>query len=195
MRLWPSKAQPQPQLDFGEYLDGLYGYATTLSGNTCKAEDLVQETCLRALRSMDGSRANGSRKSWLFAILRNIWLDQLRHQRTVRGSVELDGDGSRPNEPADPAPDPHTDYVSKLEREYVRIAIRELPVEFREIIVLREYEELSYRELAALLDCPVGTVMSRLARARSRLRELLLAATPSPPSGKKQVERANESAA
>jgi len=181
MRLWPTKSQPQPRLDFGEYLEGLYGYAMALSQNTCEAEDLVQETCQRALRSMDGLRADGSPKSWLFTILRNIWLNQLRHQRTVR-RVELDADGSEPNEPADPAQDPHTDYVSKLEREQVRIALRRLPVEFREIIILREYEGLSYQEIAALLECQVGTVMSRLARARSTLRQLLLAGSPSPPS-------------
>ena len=168
-----STSHAEPRADFGEYLDGLYGYAMVLSRNTAEAEDLVQETCLRALRSADGLRAGGSRKSWLFTILRNIWLNQLRHRRTVGEIVELDADGSEPNEPVDRAPDPHTDYVSKLEREQVRIAIRELPVEFREVIMLREYEELSYQEIAALLDCPTGTVMSRLACARSRLREVL----------------------
>jgi len=189
MRLWPSKSQPQPRLDFGEYLDGLYGYAMALSQNPGKAEDLVQETCLRALRSMDGLRGNGSRKSWLFTILRNIWLNQLRHQRTVREHEELYADGSEPNEPADPAQDPHTDFVSKLERERVRMAIQQLPLEFREIIILREYEELSYQDIAALLDCPVGTVMSRLARARSRLRALLLAGASSPPVEKNGSSR------
>ena len=191
MSLWPLI-----RLDFGEYLDGLYGYAMALSRNTSEAEDLVQETCLRALRSMHGLRAEGSRKSWLFTILRNIWLNQLRHQRTVGEMVELDADGSEPNEPVNRAPDPHTDYVNKLVREQVRIAIRQLPVEFREIIMLREYEELSYQEIAALLDCPVGTVMSRLSRARSRLGELLLAGSPSPPVEKTsragQRERSNE---
>jgi RNA polymerase sigma-70 factor, ECF subfamily len=195
MRSGPSKGQPHTRLDFGEYLDGLYGYAMALSRNTSEAEDLVQETCLRALRSMDSLRADGSLKSWLFTILRNVWLNQLRHQRTVGEMVELDADGSEPNEPVDRAPDPHADYVSKFEREQVRTAIRALPVEFREIIMLREYEELSYQEIATLLDCPVGTVMSRLARARSKLRELLLAGSPSPPSGKKELEQAKESAA
>jgi len=144
-----------------------------LSRNTSEAEDLVQETCLRALRSMDGLRVHGSRKSWLFTILRNIWLNQLRHRRTVGEIVELDADGREPSEPVDRAPDPHTDYVSKLEREQVRVAIRHLPAEFREMIILREYEELSYQEMATLLGCPIGTVMSRLARARARLREFL----------------------
>lgn len=173
MRLGPAKGQPQQRLDFGEYLDGLYGYALVLSRNSAEAEDLVQETCLRALRGMSGLRAEGSLKSWLFTILRNIWLNQLRHRRTVPEMVELDSDGRDQDEPADAAQDPHTDYVSQVEREQVRAAIQQLPVEFREIIILREYEELSYQEIAALLKCPSGTVMSRLARARSRLRDLL----------------------
>ena len=161
MKLGPAKGQPQQRLDLGEYLDGLYGYAMVLSRNSAEAEDLVQETCLRALRGMDGLRSGDSAKSWLFTILRNIWFNQLRHRRTVPDVVELDADGSEPNEPADPAPDPHADYVSKLEREQVRSAIQRLPVDFREIIILREYEELSYQEIAVILDCPPGTVMSR----------------------------------
>jgi RNA polymerase sigma-70 factor (ECF subfamily) len=69
--------------------------------------------------------------------------------------------------------DPHAQYVSKMEQEMVRNAIQQLPAEFREIIILREYEELSYQEIAAMLDCPAGTVMSRLARARSKLRLMI----------------------
>jgi RNA polymerase sigma-70 factor, ECF subfamily len=160
-------------LDFSEYLDGLYGYAVVLSRNSTEAEDLVQETCLRALRAIDGLRAEDSVKSWLFTILRNIWLNQLRQRRTGPDLIELDADENGTYEPVDARQDPHTDYVSKAEREQVRVAIRQLPVEFREIILLREYEELSYQEIAALLACPIGTVMSRLARARSRLRDLL----------------------
>jgi RNA polymerase sigma-70 factor, ECF subfamily len=69
--------------------------------------------------------------------------------------------------------DSHDLYVSKMETEQLRAAIQELPIPFREIILLREYEELSYQEIAGVLDCPVGTVMSRLGRARAKLRELL----------------------
>jgi RNA polymerase sigma-70 factor, ECF subfamily len=81
--------------------------------------------------------------------------------------------------PADTARDPYAIYVSNAECEQVRQAIQKLPVEFREIIPLREYEELSYEEIASLLGCPLGTVMSRLARARSRLRDLLIVVSPS----------------
>jgi RNA polymerase sigma-70 factor, ECF subfamily len=172
MRLRPVNGQPQ-KLDFSDYLDGLYGYAMVLSRNGAEAEDLVQETCLRALRAIDRLRAESSVKSWLFTILRNIWLNQLRQRRTSPQLIELDADGNNVNEPADGRQDPHADYVSQIQREQVQAAIQQLPVEFREIIVLREYEELSYQEIAALLGCPTGTVMSRLARARSRLRDLL----------------------
>jgi RNA polymerase sigma-70 factor, ECF subfamily len=173
MRLRPVNGHPHQRLDFSEYLDGLYGYAMVLSRNSSEAEDLVQETCLRALRAIGGLRAEGSVKSWLFTILRNIWLNNLRQRRTAPDLIELDADENGVYEPADAAQDPHRDFVNKVEREQVRDALRQLPIEFREIIILREYEELSYQEIAALLDCPPGTVMSRLARARSKLRDLL----------------------
>ena len=173
MSFGPDHVQLEQRLDFGEYLDGLYGYAMVLSRTSTQAENLVQETCLRALRAIDGSRAQGSVKSWLFTILRNIWLNQLRQRRTAPDLIDLDGDEKRASEPADSAQDPPTDYASNVKGEQVRAAIQKLPVEFREIIILREYEALSYQELAVLLDCPIGTVISRLARARSRLQELL----------------------
>jgi RNA polymerase sigma-70 factor (ECF subfamily) len=190
MNLAPVNGELRQTLDFGEYLDGLYGYAMVLSRNSAEAEDLVQETCLRALRGMNGLRSNDSAKSWLFTILRNIWLNQLRQRRTVPELIELDADGSGASEPADSRQDPHADYLSEVDREQVRAAIQQLPVEFREIIVLREYEELSYQEIAALLQCPPGTVMSRLARARSKLRELLAARSKSSQSHEKGANRA-----
>ena len=77
---------------------------------------------------------------------------------------------------AETAKDPYAFYVSKMEHDEVREAIRQLPTDFREIILLREFEELSYQEIATILDCPAGTVMSRLARARAKLRMVLSAA-------------------
>jgi RNA polymerase sigma-70 factor (ECF subfamily) len=195
MRLTPAKGHPQQRLDFSHYLDGLYGYAMVLSRNSTQAEDLVQETCLRALRAIDRLRSEGSAKSWLFTILRNIWLNQLRHRRTAPDGVQLDSDQSRPIEPADATQDPHSAYVSEVERAQVRAAIQQLPQEFREIIILREYEELSYQEIAAVLDCPPGTVMSRLARARSRLRDLLPVTLMRSPSEKKEVGETTETTA
>lgn len=179
MKLRPRNDDSQVSIDFSEYLDALYSYAVVLSRNRTEAEDLVQETCLRALRAMDRLRPDSNLKSWLFTILRNIWLNQLRQSRTVPEAFDGDVAEDQANKPAGTPRDPYTIYVSKIEREQVRDAIEQLPLEFREIILLREYEELSYEEIATLLGCPVGTVMSRLARARSKLRDLLLAVSPS----------------
>jgi RNA polymerase sigma-70 factor, ECF subfamily len=179
MKLGTGNNHKELTVDFSEYLNGLYSYAVVLSRNRTQAEDLVQETCLRALRAMERLRPDSNIKSWLFTILRNIWLNQLRQSRTAGEVVELDLDENSANQAVDTAKDPYAAYVSKVERDQVRQAIEQLPLEFREIILLREYEELSYEEISGLLDCPPGTVMSRLARARSKLRDLLLADSPS----------------
>jgi len=138
---------------------------------------------------MNSLRTEASAKGWLFTILRNVWLNQLRQRRTAPEMVELDPEKSGATEPADAAQDPHAGYVTKMERNQVRIAIEQLPVESREIIILREYEELSYQEIAAVLGCPVGTVMSRLARARSKLREVLASGSMASP---REVNEAGE---
>jgi RNA polymerase sigma-70 factor (ECF subfamily) len=156
-----------------EYMDTLYSYAMVLTRNRSEAEDLVQETYLRAMRAMRRLRAGSNIKSWLLVILRNIWLNQLRRRRTTPKMVEIDVDETTADVVVETSKGPHAFYVSKLECEQVREAIQQLPMDFREVILLREYEELSYQEIASVLGCPVGTVMSRLARARSKLRPLL----------------------
>ncbi|WP_255550885.1 sigma-70 family RNA polymerase sigma factor [Granulicella sp. dw_53] len=156
-------------------MDALYGYAMMLTRNRSEAEDLVQETCVRAIRAIRYLRADSNVKSWMLTILRNTWLNQLRKQRTTPNLIELDADEITTNVVVEPSKGPHALYVSKLESEQVREAIQQLPMDFREVILLREYEELSYQEIAHVLDCPVGTVMSRLARARAKLRALLMA--------------------
>src|SRR5216684_2383596 len=153
------------------YMDGLYGYAMVLSRNPAVAADLVQETYLRALKAKTSLRASSNVKSWLFTILRNIWLNHLRHERAGPTLAELDSDENLADVSVATTEDPLDLYLRKQER--VRAAIQQLPVEFREIIILREYEELSYSEIANVVQCPVGTVMSRLARARSKIGALL----------------------
>jgi len=154
------------------YMDGLYGYAMVLTGDATVAADLVQETYVRAMDPRGRLRENSNTKAWLYTILRNIRLNQVRHQRT------------RPRLLADlvieTAKDPHALHVSKVEIEQVREAIMRLPLEFREIILLREYGEFSYQEIAVLLDCPPGTVVSRIATARFKLRTLLPTGHSSP---------------
>ena len=172
------------------YMDGLYAYAMVLSRNPAMAADLVQETYLRALKAMESLRPDSNLKSWLFTILRNIWRNDLRHERAGPKIAELDSDQNLADVSIATSEDPHDLFVRNLQREQVRTAIQQLPIEFREIIILREYEELSYSEIAKVLQCPMGTVMSRLARARSRLGSLLsVSREPLPAVEERTVEQ------
>jgi RNA polymerase sigma-70 factor (ECF subfamily) len=168
-----------------EYIDGLYSYAMALSRNRSDAEDLVQETYVRAIPAIGRLRQDSNIKSWLFTILRNIWLNQLRQPRVSLQVPKSDFDQYMADVPTGVLKDPHSLLVSKIDQEQVRQAIHQLPVEAREIILLREFEELSYQEIAGVLGCPIGTVMSRLGRARAKLRTLLSAAvqTAAAPTG------------
>ncbi|MCU1224137.1 MAG: polymerase, sigma-24 subunit, subfamily [Edaphobacter sp.] len=156
-----------------EYVDGLYGYAMVLTRNRAEAEDLVQETYVRALGAVGRLRENSNVKGWLFTILRNLWFNELRKRRNAPAIVEMDGDDHTADSLAGNARDAHEIFVSNENSDIVRSAINNLPVEFREIILLREFEELSYQEIADVLGCPAGTVMSRLGRARAKLRTAL----------------------
>jgi RNA polymerase sigma-70 factor (ECF subfamily) len=158
-----------------EYIDGLYSYALALTRNHAEAEDLVQETYVRAIPAMGRLRTDSNMKGWLFTILRNIWLNQLRKRRNGPQMIENEAGDFGASSIAEPSKDPHDLYASKMETEQVRRAIVELPPDFREVLLLREYEDLSYQEIASILDCPIGTVMSRLGRARAKLRALLSA--------------------
>jgi len=159
-----------------EYIDGLYSYALVLTRNHAEAEDLVQETYVRAVQAMGRLREESNIKGWLFTILRNLWLNQLRKVRNGPQMIELGTEQGGARDVVGSSMNSHDLYVAKLETEQVRAAIQQLPAKFREIILLREYEDLSYQEIANILDCPVGTVMSRLGRARARLRTILVAA-------------------
>lgn len=157
-----------------EHIDALYGFAMMLTRNQTEAEDLVQETYLRAVRAFGQLMPDSNLKSWMFAIMRNAWLNQLRHTRSGPRFVELDAEEEERSNWLDRmAASPYAIYVRKVEREEVRAAIESLPGPYREIIVLRDIEEFSYQQIAAILGCPAGTVMSRLGRAREKLRRLL----------------------
>ena len=153
-----------------EHIDALYGYAMTLTRNPSEAEDLVQETYVRATAAANRPDVDSNLKGWLFVIMRNAWLNQLRHRNSGPRFVELDL-----GEPSAVAAqeNPHVVYLRKLEREQVREAIESLPHAYREIVVLRDIEGFTYQEIATVLDCPAGTVMSRLGRARGKLRQML----------------------
>ncbi|HLY18923.1 MAG TPA: sigma-70 family RNA polymerase sigma factor [Bryobacteraceae bacterium] len=155
-------------------LDGLYGYAMSLSHNQADAEDLVQDTYVKAVRAMDQLAPDSNVKSWLYAILRNAWLNQIRHLQSGPQFVGMDDEHHEDTiGRACSNDDPYNSYVARAERESIRAALEQLPVLYREVIVLREFEGLSYQEIAEIVHCPAGTVMSRLDRARKRLRTLL----------------------
>jgi len=160
-----------------EHLDALYGFAMTLTRDQTEAEDLVQETYLRATRAFGQLMPDSNLKSWLFTILRNVWINQLRHMRSGPQFIELDAEdeGDHAQWLDRVANDPHAALVRKIEREEVRAALEQLPRLYREVIVLRDLEGFSYRQIASILGCPAGTVMSRLGRAREKLRLLLVA--------------------
>jgi RNA polymerase sigma-70 factor, ECF subfamily len=157
-----------------EHIDALYGYAVTLTRDQTEAEDLVQETYLRAVRAFGQLVPNSNLKSWLFVIMRNAWLNQVRHTQSGPRFIELDNEQEDQTRwPDQRARDPYVVYLRKLERQEIKQAIESLPAIYREIVVLRDIEGFSYQEIATLLGCPAGTVMSRLGRARDKLRRAL----------------------
>jgi len=153
-----------------EHINALYGYAMTLTRDKTEAEDLVQETYLRAVRAANQPAPEENLKAWLFVIMRNTWLNVMRHRQ--HGVQILDGENAAETA-SDTSSNPHVVYLRKLERELVHDAIASLHVRHREIIVLRDIEGFSYHEIATMLNCPAGTVMSRLGRARGKLRNAL----------------------
>src|SRR5258705_4663594 len=158
------------------YLDDVYTLARHLLRNTGDAEDAVQECYLRALRHFDTYRGPAI-KPWLFAILRNICRGEFG--RRSRAALTMDGE-TEEDEDAVPlwqdAPvSPEMEMLRQWDAKTIRRLVAELPDPFRETIVLREINDLSYREIADVIGAPVGTVMSRLARARSMLRKAWVA--------------------
>lgn len=163
----------QQEIAWDAEMTRLYSYAMALTHNPWEAQDLVQETCVRAISAIGTLRNDSNVSAWLIKILKNIWLNQLRATRSRPRIVELDGDDSAIYVAAETSPDALARYVSKLEQQQLREAIQRLEGKARDIIVMREYEELSYQQIACTLNCPVGTVMSRLARARGKLKAQL----------------------
>jgi len=143
------------------HLDAAYGFARWLTRDPVQAQDLAQEAMLRALRYFHAFRGEEARP-WLLRIVRNTWIDSRRH---AGAEQPLEAVEDRPTE----APDPEQNALAGDRRRHIAAALATLPAEMREILVLREIEDLAYKEIATVLDLPIGTVMSRLARARERL--------------------------
>jgi len=151
------------------HLDAAFNYARWLTKNDADAEDVVQDACVRAVRFFSSLRDDDAR-AWLFAIVRNAWYSRV--SRRAGAAEPLPPDGTM-HDPADSALDPEARLLQQHAVTRVRDAIEQLPADFREVLVLREIEGMSYKEIAAVVRAPIGTVMSRLARARDRLSAIL----------------------
>ena len=155
------------------HLDSAYNLARYLTRDVHDAEDVVQEAYLRALRYFGGYRG-GDARAWVLAIVRNTFHTCRRRERHQDEAMEFDEE--RHSEASEGA-HPGALLDTALDREALERALERLPTEFREVLVLRELEGMSYKEIGTVVGVPVGTVMSRLARARERLRRSLLAGT------------------
>src|SRR5512142_3407468 len=149
----------------------LYNFAHWLTQDRTEAEDLVQETYTKALRGFSSFQQGTNFRAWMYKILRNTFLTS-RTGLKARMTVSLGGDEGKPAEPAT-AETPETVLLARVDRQAIENALEELPVKFREIVLLCDVEEMSYQEISDTLTIPIGTVMSRLSRARRAMRELL----------------------
>ena len=149
------------------HLDAAFNYARWLTKSDQDAEDVVQDAAVRALRFFSSLR-NDDARAWLLTIVRNTWYARFG-KASEPHAVFDDMKDERPDEQLDP----EALVMQQQAVERVHRAIEELPVDFREVVVLRELEGMSYKEIAAVIGTPIGTVMSRLARARERLLAVL----------------------
>ena len=162
------------------HLDAVYRFALRLSGSPDQAEDLVQETFLRAFKSWDQYTRGTAAKSWLFTICRNVFLRRRertqRHDEIVSENVGRAGPGPNPVNPVWVSVlgvDPEGDFFDSIVDDRIVQAIDDLPEEYRTAVVLSDLEGLPYAEIAELMEVPVGTVKSRLFRGRRQLQQVL----------------------
>jgi len=149
--------------------DQLYNFARWLTQDTAEAEDLVQETYAKALRGFSSFQAGTNFRAWMYRILRNSFLSS---RTGLKSTVAIDGEAVESLLPAETTT-PESILIQHADREQVRQALADLPLPFREILLLCEVEEMSYQEIAETIAIPMGTVMSRLSRARKAMRNLL----------------------
>jgi RNA polymerase sigma factor (sigma-70 family) len=158
--------------------DSLYNFARWLAQNQNDAEDLVQETYLKAFRSFASFEPGTNFRAWIFQILKNTFLGSCSKLER-RMTLAMDSEEDLPPTSATP----ESMLMGRIAIEAVQSAIEQLPVIFREVILLSDVEDASYREIAEILSIPIGTVMSRLARARKMVRDSLRSTHGAPPSG------------
>ena len=169
--------------------ESLYNFARWLVQNSNDAEDLVQESYLKALRGFASFQPGTNFRAWMFQILRNTFLSS-RSTLDRRMTVAVDSEEGFPVSPATSAT-PESLLIERSSNDAVRRAIEQLPVIFREVILLCDVEDASYREIAEILSIPMGTVMSRLARARKAVRDSLRSTAGGPISShfSNEIER------
>jgi RNA polymerase sigma-70 factor, ECF subfamily len=168
--------QPQQEssrLQLVNHLDAAYNLARWLMRNEYDAEDIVQEAYARAFHHIPGFK-NGDGRAWLLAIVRNCCYDFFKRNGTQYQFGTFD---EETHATGTAAYDPETALLEEERAELLRNALTELPSNYREILVLREFEELSYKEIAGIVGAPLGTVMSRLSRARNQLQQNLVGRT------------------
>ena len=154
------------------HLDAAYNFARWLTRDDKRAQDVAQEAVLRALRFFGGFRGENARP-WLLSIVRNTYFGTLKALQREELRPDLDDESAESIGEAAYELDPSLALERKWDRERVTRALERLPTEFREILVLREMEDLSYKQIAGVAEIPIGTVMSRLSRARRLLAERL----------------------
>ena len=160
-----------------DHSDILYAVALRLTRNRTDAEDLTQNTLFKALRFHDKFKEGTYIKAWLLTILRNTFINEYRRKTRRPTFVELSGTEAAPETAPDPTvhfePDGSREDLLELLDDEVREAIDKLPADFRQAVIMADLEDKSYKEIADAMDCPLGTVMSRLYRGRKLLRDQL----------------------
>jgi RNA polymerase sigma-70 factor (ECF subfamily) len=149
----------------------LYNFAHWLAGDRAAAEDLVQETYMKALKGFSSFQQGTNFRAWMYRILRNNFLTT---QAGLKTTLSLDSVDEPSLEPGT-ADTPESILLSRIEQDAIRRALEAMPVHYREIVLLCDLEEMSYQEISQALGIPIGTVMSRLSRARKLIRTLLTA--------------------
>ena len=165
--------------EFMPHMDAMYNFALKLTGDEDDAQDLVQDTCLKAYRFINSFEPGTYAKAWLFRILKNNFINEYRKKSRGPSKVEfewVEQSISGEDEAAEPAyfADLQAETVNDMLGDEITAALQSLPVDFRMIIILCDLEEFSYEEMAKILDIPIGTVRSRLHRARTLLKTKLV---------------------
>ncbi len=151
-------------------IDSLLRYAVIMTGDEDDAKDLVQETCYRALKNINTLDENSNVKAWLFTIMRNIWINQKKREQIspVKLDEAIENVSDEWNINAEEL------LINNEMRQALMKALNSLPETYKEILILRYFEDFSYSEISKILGCPLGTVMSRLNRAREKLKEIFV---------------------